>query len=295
MGKLTMKIGSALILASCFLFFAENALAVSDKRFVNAVEKGRLEKVQKYLSDDVSESAARKGLAKAMRARNEAMIEVLLDHVAPNGDTLNTVIWYDRLDLAERLRARGAVITDIDWFLAVFPVADEDELVAYVEFSDGFIGQQAMVAGLRPEGQMGDSMVFRKYESPDGQTPLTLAAERGFDRLVAALLAKGADPNVVVTVVPGGPLNQSLSIDNLEVGSTLTIGPQGAGTIVMPGKGTALTIAVQNEHAAIVRRLLAAGANPLLPLHEGASACELAEGKEIHREMAEACAGTQSN
>ena len=185
------------------------------------------------------------------------------------------------------------MINDLEAFLKSARYAEEDQLTAMLEMGEGLTGQ-GKVKGLKLEDINQEVAVFRKYESPDGMTALGIAAERGFDRLAAALLAKDADPNVLITVEPGG-LNGGGWKDNpLMVGSTLTMSTIGVGTIMTPAKGTALTLAVKNEHLAVVEVLLAAGADPLLLHDEGIDACKSADGTALSVILANACAAARA-
>jgi uncharacterized protein len=88
-----------------------------------------------------------------------------------------------------------------------------------------------------------------------GNTTLHLAAQAGDEKLVAALLAKHADPNARTPK------------------SSAPVGPRGGGggRGGPAGEQTPLMVAARNDHETVMRALVAAGADPKARAQDGAS------------------------
>jgi ankyrin repeat protein len=120
--------------------------------------------------------------------------------------------------------------------------------------------------------------------SPDGFSPLGLAAFFGHAEVVALLLARGADVNVVSqNAMRVGPLHSAVAGNHTELARTLV--EAGADVNAAQQDGfTPLMGAAQNGNAPLVRLLLAHGARPESLTGDGRSAADLAQ-EEGHGEV----------
>jgi uncharacterized protein len=112
--------------------------------------------------------------------------------------------------------------------------------------------------------------------TPDGFTPLQLAAFFGAPRVASVLIARGADVGAVAdNPMRIQPLHAAASGRHLDIGRALL--DAGADPDARQRSGyTPLMAAAANGDRAFVRTLLAAGADPALTNEAGSSAADLA-------------------
>ncbi|GGL86066.1 hypothetical protein GCM10010840_25020 [Deinococcus aerolatus] len=120
--------------------------------------------------------------------------------------------------------------------------------------------------------------------SPDGFSPLGLAAFFGQEAVAALLLSRGADVNTVSrNAMRVGPLHSAVAGNH--AGLVRTLMDAGADVnAAQQGGFTPLMGAAQNGNAELVRLLLSHGARPGDLTGEGRSAAELAQ-EEGHGEV----------
>ncbi|GAA5534959.1 ankyrin repeat domain-containing protein [Deinococcus aluminii] len=175
----------------------------------------------------------------------------LLTAVSPSG--LSPVLfatYYRRPEIMRLLIEAGAP-------LSVFEAAATGELAALREHLDA---QPDLVNGV----------------SPDGFTPLGLAAFFGREEVAAELLARGAEVNrASANAMRVQPLHSAAAGNH----TALALRLLAAGADVngaQHGGFTPLMSAAQNGNAKLVEALLAAGADPALTTEDGQNAAALA-------------------
>jgi ankyrin repeat protein len=119
-----------------------------------------------------------------------------------------------------------------------------------------------------------------------GKSAVVYAAARGFLPIVRRLLDAGVDPNqryandLTLLMWAAGHAHDAPESDGLQVVELLL--QKGAPVNAVDDRGrTALMNAAELGHAAIVRRLLSAGADPTLRDKDGKTAADLADGEAV--------------
>jgi uncharacterized protein len=123
--------------------------------------------------------------------------------------------------------------------------------------------------------------------SPDGFTPLHIAAFAHNAAAVRALLAADADPDELATAsfAPVTPLGTAANFGAVEVAGVLL--EHGADTEkTSDGRHTPLHVAAANGHRELVELLLAHGANASAMTADGKTAADLASADEIRELLA---------
>ncbi|BDP40387.1 hypothetical protein DAETH_03560 [Deinococcus aetherius] len=212
----------------------------------------------------------------ALQTNDEATVHALLEHdpallraVSPMGvSPVLFATYYGKHDLArvlvERMREAGLLLT-------VFEAAATGELASLRRNLDE-----------RPD--------IMDATSPDGFTPLGLAAFFGREEVAAELLARGADVNRASTNAMGArPLHSAVAGDH----TALALRLLAAGAEVnapQHGGFTPLLGAAQNGNLMLVEALLTAGADPGARTEDGRDAAHLAR-EEGHRDVLEILSG----
>ncbi|WP_146009501.1 ankyrin repeat domain-containing protein [Deinococcus planocerae] len=207
--------------------------------------------------------SSEQALFAALQTNDEGSVRALLDRdptllraVSPLGvSPVLFATYYGKHDLArlliERMREAGVPLT-------VFEAAATGELSALREHLDA-------------QPDLADA------SSPDGFTPLGLAAFFGREEVAAELLARGADVNRASTNAMGArPLHSAVAGDHTALALRLIA----AGADVnapQHGGFTPLLGAAQNGSAVLVEALLAVGADPGARTEGGQGAADLAQ------------------
>ena len=156
-----------------------------------------------------------------------------------------------RPDLVELLVARGA---EVDVFAAA---------------ARGDVG--------RLEALLAADPALAEAHSPDGWTPLHLAAHFGHGRAVRALLDRGADPNArSANTMANTPLHAALAGRHADV-AELLLAYGAAVNATQHGGFTALHAAAQHGALALAELLLAHGADASAATDDGRTALTMAD------------------
>jgi ankyrin repeat protein len=148
-----------------------------------------------------------------------------------------------------------------------------------------FNGNERMVEWLLARG------ADPKFGDATGKAPIVYAAARGFHGIVRKLLDKGVDVNTVygndltLLMWSAGHANDVPEGDG--VATVALVLERGAKIDAVDNRGrTALMTAAELGHAAIVRQLLAAGAQRTTRDREGKTALDLADGETVKAALA---------
>jgi uncharacterized protein len=189
----------------------------------------------------------------ALRERNEDILNLLLQAHADlnvrnnNGYTpLMLAAMNNDLDMVEFLQARGAKFD-----------SPKDELLFAASHGD-VAGIQRILASSGPARNGGGKLNLVNASSKDGFTPLMAAASQGQTATVKALIAAGADLNVLNSAHDTALL---LAIRNGHKSTILALLDAGADPKILDGGGgtTLLQAALYMDDPDIVHRLIAAG------------------------------------
>jgi ankyrin repeat protein len=178
------------------------------------------------------------------------------------------------MEAAGLTRVRVAALLCAAWLAACSqPESPDEQLILAVRGN-----QVAEVERLLAQGANPNADAVKGYE---GRPPLFHAATFGYADIARLLIAKGAQVNYgadrgAVTPLIAAALNGSAPMVALLL-------ERGADVDAVAGGATALTEAVQRSDPEVVGLLLAAGADPNMPMPDGGTPYCYAKGRDLGR------------